>query len=245
MISARAVLGAAVAFCPLAMACGNSPSASDSTSSACACSSATICTERAACSRIIRACRRLPPEPSRARARRDTGAVGTGMSGGQLVASVPLSLTPAQLVLGERKFTIYCAVCHGDGGFGGSIVAENMGPPRPPSLRSDSLVARPDGYIFDVATHGKGRMPAYAAELTPMERWAVIGYIRMLQQSRTLTPAQRSDSLRAAAIHSNDSLSSKRPGPPVPPHERRRASAEEITHRDRHWRRHLPDRDVR
>lgn len=211
MISARAVIGLAVAFCPLALACGDSPER-----------------ERLDFERMRLQQRydlygksgvfanhqsmQAPPTGTVTReSALDTGAAGTGMSGGQPVASVPVSLTPAQLVLGERKFTIYCAVCHGAGGFGGSIVAENMGPPRPPSLRSDSLAARPDGYIFDVATHGKGRMPAYAVELTPMERWAVIGYIRMLQQSRTLTPAQRADSLRAAAIHSSDSLFSETP----------------------------------
>src|SRR5689334_14197563 len=77
----------------------------------------------------------------------DTGVVGTGMSGGRQVETTHITLTPTQLVLGQRKFAIYCAVCHGAGGFGGSIVAENMGTPRPPSLRSDSMVSRPDGYI--------------------------------------------------------------------------------------------------
>jgi len=138
----------------------------------------------------------------------DTGVVGTGSSDGRPIETVPIALTAETIVLGERKFRIYCAVCHGEGGFGGSIVAENMGRPRPPSLRSDSMLARPDGYIFDVATHGKGRMPSYAVELTPTERWAIVGYIRLLQQSRTLTPAHRADSARAAAIRSADSSSS-------------------------------------
>jgi mono/diheme cytochrome c family protein len=135
----------------------------------------------------------------------DTGIVGTGMSGGRQVETSPVALTPAQIILGQQKFSIYCAVCHGAGGFGGSIVAENMGTPRPPSLRSDSMLARPDGYIFTVATHGIGRMPSYAIELTPAERWAVVAYIRQLQQSRVITAEQRADSTRAVAIRVADS----------------------------------------
>jgi mono/diheme cytochrome c family protein len=209
MISARVVLGAAVAFCPFALACGNSPERERLDFERMRLQQRYDLYGKSGVFANHQSMQAPPPGTVTRESALDTGAIGTGMSGGQLVASVPLSLTPAQLVRGERKFTIYCAVCHGDGGFGGSIVAENMGPPRPPSLRSDSLAARPDGYIFDVATHGKGRMPAYAVELTPTERWAVIGYIRMLQQSRTLTPAQRADSVRAAAIHSNDSLFSE------------------------------------
>jgi mono/diheme cytochrome c family protein len=206
MISARVVLGAAVAFCPFALACGNSPERERLDFERMRLQQRYDLYGKSGVFANHQSMQAPPPGTVTRESALDTGAIGTGMSGGQLVASVPFSLTPAQLVRGERKFTIYCAVCHGDGGFGGSIVAENMGPPRPPSLRSDSMVARPDGYIFDVATHGKGRMPAYAVELTPTERWAVIGYIRILQQSRTLTPAQHTDSLRAAAIRSADSL---------------------------------------
>jgi len=135
----------------------------------------------------------------------DTGAVGSGTKGGQPVATVPISITPDQLALGERKFGIYCAICHGEGGFGGSVVAENMGSPRPPSLRSAQMLARPAGYIFEVATKGLGRMPSYAPELTPTERWAVVAYIEKLQRSPAKTQAQRDDSARAIQIRAIDS----------------------------------------
>jgi mono/diheme cytochrome c family protein len=135
----------------------------------------------------------------------DTGIVGTGMSAGVQVVAPPIAITPDLLVLGEQKFTIYCAVCHGDGGFGGSIVAQNMGAPRPPSLRSAAMLAQRSGYIFAVATHGKGRMPSYAPQLTPEERWAVVAYVRQLQRSAPATPQQRADSLRAIEIRAIDS----------------------------------------
>jgi mono/diheme cytochrome c family protein len=139
----------------------------------------------------------------------DTGVVGTGMIGGRPVADIPLTISPKQLVAGEQKFTIYCAVCHGDAGYGGSLVAENMGPPRVPSLRSATMLAQPAGYTFAVATNGKGRMPSFSAQLTAEERWAVVAYLQDLQQSPAVTAAQRADSARAAEIQAIDSAAAK------------------------------------
>lgn len=136
----------------------------------------------------------------------DTGAIGSGMQAGRMVAVVPLSITPERLSLGQRKYDVFCAVCHGAGGFGGSIVAVNMGAPRPPSLRSAAMAAKPPGYFFLIATHGIGRMPAYAPQLTVEERWAVVAYIEQLQHSTTTAPEARADSLRALGIHRIDSV---------------------------------------
>ena len=135
----------------------------------------------------------------------DTGAVDSGMSASGAPATIPIPVTDALLARGQRQYTIYCAVCHGDGGFGGSLVAANMGPPRPPSLRNAALRSQPIGYVFDVATRGKGRMPPYAPQLSTRERWAVAAYVQRLQSSGAATPEQREDSLRAVAIHVIDS----------------------------------------
>ena len=135
----------------------------------------------------------------------DSGAVGSGMRAGQPVAIVPLDVTPALLALGREKFDVYCAVCHGAGGFGGSIVAANMGAPRPPSLRSGAVQALAPGFVFNIATHGIGRMPPYAPQLTARERWAVVAYLEQLQRATSTTPGQREDSLRAIEIRRIDS----------------------------------------
>jgi mono/diheme cytochrome c family protein len=135
----------------------------------------------------------------------DTGAIGTGMSAGRQVAGVPLPITPERLATGERKFTVYCAVCHGAAAFGGSRVAQNMGPPRPPSLRSAAMLARPAGYIFDVATHGIGRMPAYTPQLTAEERWDVVAYLEQLQHTPPTTAIAVDDSLWGLSIARIDS----------------------------------------
>jgi mono/diheme cytochrome c family protein len=136
----------------------------------------------------------------------DTGGIGAGTLGGKAVTSIPIALTAEERATGAKLFRIYCAVCHGPAGYGGSTVAENMGPPRPPSLRSARLMALPVGYIFVVATHGIGRMPSYASQLTPTERWAIVAYVKQLQTTASTTREAIDDSLRAIGIQRADSM---------------------------------------
>lgn len=148
----------------------------------------------------------------------DAPELATGQTNGQYVTTIPVPVTDTLLSLGRSRFAIYCAVCHGDGGYGGSIVATNMLPPRPPSLRAAAMRALPPGFVFHVITNGFGRMPSYAAELSAQERWAVIAYLQQLQRSeRASTSAQREDSLRAARLQpaAMDSLARRATfGPP-------------------------------
>lgn len=121
--------------------------------------------------------------------------------GGEPVAEIPLPVTPGLLAVGRKSFGIYCAACHGAGGYGGSIVAMNMQPPLPPSLVTGHGAEHAPGYYFDVITHGQERMPPYAAELSVVERWAVVAYLtRVLQQPHPPSPAERLDSTRAAVL---------------------------------------------
>lgn len=140
----------------------------------------------------------------------DTGVVATGLIGGTATTTLPLAMTPARRAAGAKLFGIYCAVCHGVAGYGGSTVAENMGPPRPPSLRSARVVAMPAGHIFQVASRGLGRMPSYASELSTGERWAVVGYVQELQRTPTTSAEAIDDSIRAQAIQRIDSASNAR-----------------------------------
>lgn len=140
----------------------------------------------------------------------DTGVVATGMFGGRAATTIPEPISAESLARGAGKFRIYCAVCHGAAGFGGSTVAENMGPPRPPSLRGARVLAAPPGYIFGVATNGLGRMPSYASALTARERWDVVAYIEKLTRTPPTTREAIADSVRAIAIQRMDSLAKAR-----------------------------------
>jgi mono/diheme cytochrome c family protein len=73
------------------------------------------------------------------------------------------------------------------------------------------MAALPDRLIYTVIANGFGRMPPYAAQLTDRERWAVIAWLRRLQQTPTAAPDERADSIRGALIRAEDSLRAARP----------------------------------
>jgi mono/diheme cytochrome c family protein len=56
--------------------------------------------------------------------------------------------------------------------------------PKPPTYHDDRLRNAPVGHFFDVMTNGWGKMPSYAAQIDPADRWAIVSYIRALQVSQ-------------------------------------------------------------
>jgi mono/diheme cytochrome c family protein len=84
---------------------------------------------------------------------------------------------------GRDRFAINCVPCHGLLGDGNGMVARR-GFPYPPTYHSDRLREKPIGYIVGVVTAGHGRMPSYANQIHPDDRWAIATYVRALQLSR-------------------------------------------------------------
>ncbi len=107
----------------------------------------------------------------------------TGFRDSAPLAHNPLPVTRELLVRGRDRFNIYCAVCHGEDGYGTGIVVRRGFPP-PPSYHDERLRTAPDGHFFDVMTRGYGVMLSYADRLSPHDRWAVVAYIRALQRSQ-------------------------------------------------------------
>jgi len=149
----------------------------------------------------------MQPPPEGTVSREQVLGAGTAAGrepGGGYLAEVPVPVTADLLSRGRSRFEIYCAACHGAGGYGGSVVAFNMVERRPPSLRRPELSKLPAGYYYQVITAGLGRMPSYAADLPVSDRWAVIAYLRELQRRTSSTAEERDDSLRAAELHALD-----------------------------------------
>lgn len=117
---------------------------------------------------------------------------------GRPLDRIPLELTRRLLETGRKRFEIVCGTCHGLTGDGRSLVARNMSLRPPPSLHD--YAARPDGYFFQVISQGFGLMPAYSAELTVEERWAVVAYLRALQLSQRAGLAQAPPAERARLL---------------------------------------------
>jgi cytochrome c2 len=97
----------------------------------------------------------------------------------------PVPLDSAGLVLEEGKhlYIGFCAPCHGANGQGdGKVGAMYKGVPNYAVGRYKTL---PEGHIFHVITHGKGRMWSHKSQLSPEERWKVVHYVQKLQKGES------------------------------------------------------------
>jgi mono/diheme cytochrome c family protein len=91
----------------------------------------------------------------------------------------PFPPSPEVLARGEAVYGTFCQVCHGRTGQGDGPIIPKF--PNPPAYNSDRVRALPEGRIFHVITRGTALMPAYAAQISPEDRWKVIRYVQRLQ----------------------------------------------------------------
>ena len=107
-------------------------------------------------------------------------------AGEELSSPIGAADTTGALERGAFVYSTFCRHCHGAKGLGDGQVSLRGFPP-PPSLLAEQARALPDGKIFHALTFGQGNMPSHAAQLSPQDRWNVIGYVRTLQE-RAPTP---------------------------------------------------------
>ncbi len=106
-------------------------------------------------------------------------AVTTGRNAaGSFVASSPVAV---DLARGEERYAIYCAPCHAERGDGKGILWDRA-QIASADLREERIRAMPDGQIFETITNGLGLMSGYKYPIPPDDRWAIIAYVRQLQQ---------------------------------------------------------------
>jgi mono/diheme cytochrome c family protein len=104
----------------------------------------------------------------------------------------PLTVDRDFLAKGQQQYAIYCSVCHGMDGRGNGLVnqrAQSKGfdtwvPPA--SLHQQTLYTEqyPDGKLFSTISNGIRKMPGYASQIKLRDRWAIVAYVRALQQSQ-------------------------------------------------------------
>jgi len=128
---------------------------------------------------------------------REDAHLYTGKSGKDPVTTFPFPITEQVLRRGQQRFNIYCSPCHDRLGTGLGMVVRR-GLRQPPSYHIDRLRHAPVGYFFDVISNGFGAMPDYATEIQPVDRWAIVAYIRVLQRSQMATLADVPADKRAA-----------------------------------------------
>jgi mono/diheme cytochrome c family protein len=56
--------------------------------------------------------------------------------------------------------------------------------PAPPSYHTDQARALRPADIYGIITSGRGVMYSYAARIRPVDRWAIVAYVKALQASQ-------------------------------------------------------------
>ncbi|MDP0489528.1 MAG: cytochrome c [Verrucomicrobiota bacterium JB023] len=126
-----------------------------------------------------------------------TGYYYTGLTDGYFGTGMPeeLELTEENvaqfLARGEERYGIYCAICHGESGDGQGTVAmlgvngvRNLHETGEAGFDAENY---PDGRLFEVITNGKGQMGAYGMNIPVNDRWAIVAYVRALQEAREIS----------------------------------------------------------
>lgn len=125
---------------------------------------------------------RYPPAETLALTeRQDPYAGDPEAAANELVNPVPI--TEQTLEYGKLAYETTCIVCHGPNGAGNGFVVGEGKYPEPPSLLTARSRGWSDGRIYHVISHGQGRMWSYKSQLYPLERWAVVNYVRALQRA--------------------------------------------------------------
>ena len=118
----------------------------------------------------------------------------------------------AFLERGRERYGIYCGVCHGEAGYGDGPVqrrvdllteasamdkewdpVEGWAPVR--NLHEARIREQPLGQLYDTITRGMGKMPGYATQMPPEDRWAIVAYVRALQLSQHFPADELPDDL--------------------------------------------------
>jgi mono/diheme cytochrome c family protein len=148
------------------------------------------------------------------------------------VAQIPIPVTADLILRGQERFNIYCAACHGYKGDGMGMVGVRWTTPVPSF--HDARFQDPqdevalDGRIFHVAMDGIVRpdgtiaMPSYGHALSARDGWAVVAYIRVLQEAHQGTledvpEPRRQELLEQRARDPRPSRPVPGPGQLIPP----------------------------
>jgi len=104
-----------------------------------------------------------------------------------------VTISRATALRGQQRYEIYCATCHGLSGAGDGMTAARALERRdldwatPVSFHTPDVRGQPVGRIYDTIANGIRKMPGYAAQIAPKDRWEIVLYVRALQRSRFAT----------------------------------------------------------
>lgn len=85
------------------------------------------------------------------------------------------------LARGQNRFNTFCSPCHNYDGQGESRVAKRGEWAGIPNLTRPETQALSNARIFHIISVGQNLMPSYADKIKPVDRWAIVYYLRSLQ----------------------------------------------------------------
>ncbi|GGA70999.1 hypothetical protein GCM10011507_23220 [Edaphobacter acidisoli] len=112
----------------------------------------------------------------------------TGLIDGKEGNVMPFPVTMKVLERGQERYNVYCTPCHSRVGNGEGMIVQR-GYAHAGDFHTARLEAAPLGHFFYVISNGYGAMPDYSAQVAPVDRWAIVAYIKALQLSQHATEA--------------------------------------------------------
>lgn len=104
------------------------------------------------------------------------------------VDTIPVEMNKSFIYRGQDRYNIYCSPCHGlDGDGRGIIMAGNYGYVPAPSYHTERIRNLSVGELYSAIANGIRTMPAYAHQIPVEDRWAIVAYVKALQQSQNVS----------------------------------------------------------
>ena len=94
----------------------------------------------------------------------------------------PVKPTAESLARGKKRWTLDCAMCHGDSGDGKGDLAKDMGFKLKDFSDPAALKDRTDGEIFFIIKSGHGDMPPEGDRVKTEDIWDLVNYLRSLSK---------------------------------------------------------------
>lgn len=109
----------------------------------------------------------------------------TGKKDGNYINYFPknILLTAEFIKKGKKKFEIFCAPCHSSIGDGKGLVSNYL-PIKAPSIHNEYSYKLSLGYLYYIITNGVRSMPSYDDQISDLDRWSIVSYIKAIQLSQ-------------------------------------------------------------
>lgn len=101
---------------------------------------------------------------------------------GNFLEKAPMAFTPEMIARGAERYQIYCSACHGVEADGKGKILYYEYPIPPANFMSERIRNLSDGHMYNAVAAGWLNMPNLSAQVSVEDRWAIISYIRSLQQ---------------------------------------------------------------